>query len=85
MEVLDGATIFWLISLGLLTGGITKAALGQKGVKLVPNLIAGVLGSFIVGCIAVFLQFPGSLIFALLGSISILFILNVFHLQPEVH
>ncbi len=43
MEVLVGATIFWLIPLGLLSGSITIAALGQKCVELVPNLIAGVL------------------------------------------
>ncbi len=83
MEVLDAATIFWFFAIGLLAGGITKVALGKMGVNLIPNLIAGVIGSIVVGCIAAIFQFPGSLIFALLGSVSILFILNVFHLQPE--
>lgn len=83
MEVLDTATLFWFFALGLLAGGLTKLALGKMGVNLIPNLVAGVLGAIVVGCVALIFQFPGSLIFALLGSISILFILNVFHLQPE--
>ncbi len=85
MEVLDAATIFWFFALGLLAGGLTKIALGKMGVSLVPNLITGVIGSIVVGSVAIIFQFPGSLIFALLGSISILFILNVFHLQPEAN
>lgn len=83
MEVLDGTIIFWFIALGLVIGSLVKVALWNNGVQLVSNLIGGVLGSVIVGSIAVIFQMPGSLIFALLGSVSILFILNVFHLQPE--
>lgn len=83
MEVFDGTTIFWLVALGLVVGAITKAFLGNKGVELTTNLAFGVIGSVIVGGIGIGLGLPGSLVFALLGSISILFITNVFHLQPE--
>lgn len=83
MDVLDGTTIFWLIAIGMVAGAITKLLIWNKGVELVPNLIAGVIGSVVVGIISVSLEFPASLAFAFVGSIAILFILNVFHLQPE--
>lgn len=83
MEVLDGTTIFWFIAIGMVAGAITKVALWNNGVGIITNLIAGIVGSVVVGSISVILEFPGSLIFAVVGSISILFILNVFHLQPE--
>lgn len=83
MEVLDGSTIFWLITVGMVAGAITKVSIWKQGVGLVPNLIAGAVGSVIVGSISIWLQFSGSLVFALLGSLAILFILNVFHLQSE--
>jgi uncharacterized membrane protein YeaQ/YmgE (transglycosylase-associated protein family) len=83
MEVLDGTTIFWFIAIGLIAGAITKVSLWDKGVELVSNLIAGIIGSVVVGSICVMLELPGSIIFAVVGSVSILFILNVFHLQPE--
>lgn len=83
MEVLDGTTIFWFIAIGLIAGAATKVFLWNEGVELISNLIAGAIGSVVVGSICVMLEFPGSMIFAVVGSISILFILNVFHLQPE--
>lgn len=83
MEVLDGTTIFWLIAIGMVAGAITKVSLWKNGVELIPNLIAGALGSVVVGGLGIALELPGSLLFALLGSLSILFILNVFHLQAE--
>lgn len=84
MEVLDGATIFWLIAIGMVAGAITKVSIWKKGVELVPNLVMGVIGSVVVGSLGIVMQFPGSLVFGFLGSLAILFILNVFHLQPEV-
>lgn len=83
MEALSGTLVFWFISVGLVVGALTKVLVWNRGVKLVTNLVAGVLGAVVVGAISVFLEFPGSLIFALVGSISILFILNVFHAQES--
>ncbi|MDZ7772786.1 MAG: hypothetical protein U5K31_08625 [Balneolaceae bacterium] len=83
MEELNGTSIFWLIALGLLIGGLTKLVLGNKGVGLVPNVAGGAVGSVVVGGIGLALQLPGTLLFALLGSISILFLANVFYLQED--
>lgn len=83
MEVLDGTTIFWLIAVGMVAGAITSVSIWKKGVKLTTNLAFGIVGAVVAGSISIFLQLPGVLLFGLLGSLSILFIVNVFHLQPE--
>jgi hypothetical protein len=81
MEVLNGTTIFWLIALGLVVAGLTKLVLWSKGADLKLNLLFGVTGSILLGSISIVLQMPGSFLFAMLGSLSILFILNVFLIQ----
>lgn len=81
MEVLDGTTIFWLIAIGMVAGAITKLLIWKKGVELVPNLIAGIIGAVVVGVISIVLDLPAGLAFSFIGSIAILFVLNVFHLE----
>ncbi|SMO81813.1 hypothetical protein [Fodinibius sediminis] len=83
MEVLDGTTIFWLLALGLLVGGVVKLVMWNTTVDLIYNLAAGVVGSILVGGLTVALDLPGGMLFAFLGSLSILFILNVFHMQSQ--
>lgn len=83
MEVLDGTTIFWLFAIGLLVGGAVKLVMWNTTVNLVSNLIAGVMGSVVVGGLTAALQLPGGLLFAFVGSLSILFILNVFHMESQ--
>lgn len=83
MEVLNGTIIFWFIAIGMVVGALIKLALWNNGVRVITNLIAGILGAIVVGSISVILEFPGSLILSVMGSIAVLFILNVFHLQPD--
>lgn len=83
MEELNGTMIFWLISVGLVAGALTKVSIWEKGVELVPNLIAGVIGAVVVGSVAVMVSMPGSLVFGFLGSVAVLFIMNVFYLQSD--
>ena len=83
MEVLDGTTIFWLLTSGMLIGAAVKVAMWNTTIDIIPNLIAGAAGSVIVGGLTVALNLPGMLVFAFLGSLSILFILNVFHMKRQ--
>jgi len=85
MEVLDGTAIFFLIAIGLIAGTIVQLFIWNKGVSFITNLVTGVLGSVVVGSISMFLNFPAGLLFGFLGSLAILFITNVFHLQPDVN
>lgn len=83
MEELSGTLIFWLISVGMVAAALTKVSIWNQGVELVPNLIGGVAGAVVTGSVAVFIGLPGSLVFAFLGSLAVLFILNVFYLQSD--
>jgi hypothetical protein len=83
MEVLDGTTIFWLLALGMITGAIVKVAMWNTTIDLIPNVAAGIAGSIIVGGLTVALNLPGGMLFAFLGSLTILFILNVFHMERQ--
>ncbi|HLR32620.1 MAG TPA: hypothetical protein VK074_09025 [Fodinibius sp.] len=83
MELLDGATTFWLFTIGLLVGGTMKVAMWNTNVSLLANLAAGVSGSIVVGGLTAVLQLPGGILFAFLGSLAILFILNVFNMAEQ--
>lgn len=83
MENLDGTTLFWLITLGLIIGSTAKVVMWNKGLTITTNILAGVLGTVIVGGIGIELQVPGSMMFGVLGGLAILFISNVFFLQEE--
>lgn len=83
MENLDGTTLFWLITAGMLIGSAAKVVMWNKGLTITTNILAGVLGTVIVGGIGIELQVPGSMMFGVLGGLAILFISNVFFLQEE--
>lgn len=83
MEVLDGTTIFWLLALGMVVGAAVKVTMWNTTIGLLPNLIAGAAGALIVGGLTAALNLPGGLLFAFVGSLSILFIFNVFNMQSQ--
>jgi len=78
MEQVNGETIFWLISLGLIVGLFTEFVMGKNGVGLMPNLAGGAIGTLIIGIVGIQLALPGSLLFGFLGCLAVLFLMNVF-------
>lgn len=78
MEEINGATLFWLLALGIFIGLFAQLAMGKKGVGFIPNLAGGAAGALVMGILGLKIALPGSLLFALLGSLSILFLMNVF-------
>lgn len=83
MEELNGVTIYWLISIGLMIGYIIELILGKRGMNLAGNLIGGVVGSVVIGITAIILDLFGALIYASVGSVAFLFLVNVFKMEPE--
>lgn len=83
MEELNGVTIYWLISIGLLVGYITDLVMIKRGIGTAGNLIWGSVGSVLIGVIAILFNLFGPLIYAALGSIAFLFLINVFSFHPE--
>ncbi|MEX0944499.1 MAG: hypothetical protein WDZ38_02420 [Balneolaceae bacterium] len=78
MEELNGVTIYWLISIGLLIGFITDIIMIKRGIGMIGNIIFGALGTVIIGVISIWLGLFAPLIFAAVGSIALLFLVNVF-------
>lgn len=83
MEVFNGVTVYWLISIGLLIGYIMDLVMLKRGVGLKGNLIGGVIGSLIIGWFLIELSLFGPLIYAAMGTIAFLFLVNVFSFHIE--
>lgn len=78
MEELNGVTIYWLISIGLFVGFVIDLIMIKRGIGMIGNVIGGALGSVILGVTAIWLDMFAPLIFAAIGSIAFLFLINVF-------
>lgn len=83
MEVLDGTTIFWLFALGMVVGAVVKLAMYNTTIGLLPNVLSGIIGSIVVGAITVAMNLPFGLLFAFMGSLGVVFIVNVFHVEGQ--
>ena len=81
METLSATTIFWLLVLGATTGWIVGYIIGHEGITLTSNVIWGTIGAPLIGICALYVQISGVLVFALLGTLAMLFLANVFHLH----
>lgn len=79
MEQLNGELFFWFISQGLIVSYLLKLVYGNEGTNMVYNLVGGTLGSLVMGVLSVVMGIYGSVIFAFLGNVTVLFLMNVFH------
>lgn len=83
MEELSGVTIYWLISIGLLVGLVIDLIMMKRGISLVWNVVWGAVGAVIIGISMISLNVFGPLIYAALGSIAFLFLINVFSFDQD--
>jgi uncharacterized membrane protein YeaQ/YmgE (transglycosylase-associated protein family) len=83
MEELNLITIYWLISIGMLVGFFTHLIMGSRGMSQIGNIIGGVIGAVIIGVSCIFLNVVGPLVYAVLGSLTFLFLVNVFNVHPH--
>ena len=83
MEELNGVTIYWLISIGLLVGFVIDLVMMKRGISLIGNVVWGAVGSVIIGVIMIVLNVFGPMIYAAVGSIAFLFLINVFSFDQE--
>ncbi|PKD42560.1 hypothetical protein [Rhodohalobacter barkolensis] len=83
MEELNGATIYWLISIGLMIGYIMDLVMIKRGIGMIGNVIGGVIGSLIIGLSVIAIGLFAPLVYAAIGSIAFLFLVNVFSFHPE--
>lgn len=86
MEEINGATIFWLLSLGMVAGSLIKLFLGnERGLGIIPNIVGGMLGTLIVGILSIQIQVPGSLLLGFMAALAILFLSNAFYMEDDEH
>jgi hypothetical protein len=83
MEELSGVTIYWLVSIGLLVGFVIDLLMMKRGISLIGNIFWGAVGSVIIGVSMISLNVFGPLVYAALGSIAFLFLINVFSFDQE--
>lgn len=81
METISAKTIFWLLVLGASTGWVIGYWVGHEGITLVGNIIWGTAGAVVIGLLGLYLQLTGVLLFAMMGTLAMLFIVNVFHMH----
>ncbi len=85
MEELNGVFIYWLISIGLLVGYIIDLVMIKRGIGMWGNIIGGVVGSVIIGIVSISLNLIAPLIYAAVGSVAFLFLINVFSFHVSEH
>lgn len=83
MEELNLVTIYWLISIGMLVGFLTDIAMFKRGIGTIGNVVWGAVGSVIIGVVCILLDLFAPLVFAAIGSIAFLFLINVFSFHAE--
>ncbi|MDX1641453.1 MAG: hypothetical protein R3220_07130 [Balneolaceae bacterium] len=83
MLELNGVTIYWLISIGLLVGFIIDLAMIKRGIGMIGNVVWGAVGSVIIGVAAIWLNLYAPLLYATVGSIAFLFLVNVFSIHTS--
>lgn len=83
MEELNGVTIYWLISIGLLVGFVIDLVMMKRGISLAGNVFWGAVGSVTIGVSMITLNVFAPLIYAGIGSIAFLFLINVFSFDQE--
>lgn len=83
MESISSTSIFWFIALGLTVGAIFGLIVKKEGVSVKKNIIAAVFASILTGSMAIIMGFGDGLLFALLGTLAILFLVNAFHQHHE--
>lgn len=83
MEELNGVTIYWLISIGLLVGFIIDLVMIKHGIGMIANAVWGAVGSVLIGVAAILLNLFAPLMYAAIGSVAFLFLFNVFSIHTS--
>lgn len=75
---------FGFLTLGLVIGVIFRTIYKDRGIKLVPSIIAGALASLIGGSIIVFFNLSGAIYYAAISSFLVLFTINTFRKKKPI-
>lgn len=79
MIELSATAYYWFISLGLIMGATFGLIIKSEGVSVAANIIWSVIGSTLTGTLGIIIGLGDGLLFAIAGTLGILFLVNVFH------
>ncbi|WP_234567398.1 hypothetical protein [Rhodohalobacter sp. 614A] len=79
----NAVTIYWLLSIGLLVGFIIDLVMIKRGIGMIGNVVWGAVGSIIIGAVVIWLDMYAPLLYAAVGSIAFLFLVNVFSIHTD--
>ncbi|MEX0722334.1 MAG: hypothetical protein WD053_00570 [Gracilimonas sp.] len=72
------------ISIGLFIGWLSRVITKDRGVTMYPSLAFGVLGALAGTVIVYFLGLAGAAFYAAVGSVGVLFTVNVFRQKKPI-
>ncbi|MDR9416068.1 MAG: hypothetical protein RI564_07280 [Gracilimonas sp.] len=77
-------TFLGYITIGLVIGWLSRIITKERGVTMLPSLAFGVLGALAGTMIVQFLGLAGAAFYAAVGSIGMLFTVNVFRQDKPI-
>lgn len=83
MENLTPVNLYFLFSIGLLVGYVVDLIMGKRAMGTIGNLISGVAGSLTIGAITFLFDVVGPLVYAAIGSMLLLFLINIFSIHSD--
>src|SRR5690625_4398013 len=81
MEELNGVTIYWMISIGMLIGVTADPVMRDKVIGQIHNILSVAGSAVVIGVSLITNSIFAPLIYAALGSLTLLFIVNVFSIR----
>lgn len=79
MTELSATAYFWFVALGLTIGAIFGLVITSYGVSVRANIAWGIGGAVITGTLGIMMGLGDGLLFALAGTMAMLYLVNVFH------
>jgi hypothetical protein len=83
MEQITWTLIIWQLAVGLFIGGTVGRFIEWEGISFYANIIWGAFSAVITGNIAVIFGIGDGVLYAMLGTVAVLFLVNVFHQHHE--
>lgn len=80
MELFD---LLSYVVIGLLIGWLSRLLIKERGIKMIPSLIFGVIGSLVAAITVFIMDISGPGFYAVVGAVGVLFIVNVFRKENE--
>lgn len=80
MENLTATDYIWFLMLGICIGAFFELIFEDNGIGMTAHLIIGILSTIFGGIVFIIMDLAAHLVFAVVCSTLILFLLNIYHI-----